>query len=257
MPQVVELPPIGQDQRGALAALVRVCKETPGKGEAFREFRSRLRAAKLWDRERPQTVLRFLGVSGAQVMPSIFMQTVAAAANEDDTQLAVLDRVWHLNSLLGKAVLDLCAQRAYGKDEIYKHLASAAYRGIVPSRPGLETWLQIAHLVRPAQADRHRGRARGARRSLRAARRGRRRRRVPRRGQARAGAGYPGGRRRRGPASRRRRGRAGVVNPGGRRGPHGLAVASAAPASVGRERAVATRARSRGASVALRRGVLG
>src|ERR1700691_5590618 len=28
MPQVVELPPIGQDQRGALAALVRVCKET-------------------------------------------------------------------------------------------------------------------------------------------------------------------------------------------------------------------------------------
>jgi len=32
MPQVVELPPIGQDQRGALVALVRVCKETPAKG---------------------------------------------------------------------------------------------------------------------------------------------------------------------------------------------------------------------------------
>jgi hypothetical protein len=143
MPQVVELPPIGQDQRGALAALVRVCKETPGKGETFREFRSRLRAAKLWDRERPQTVLRFLGVSGAQVMPSIFMQTVAAAANEDDIQLAVLDRVWHLNSLLGKAVLELCGQRAYPKDEVYKHIASAAYKGTVPSRPGLETWLQI------------------------------------------------------------------------------------------------------------------
>src|SRR5262249_43941287 len=36
------------------------------------------------------------------------------------------------------------AQRAYHKDEIYKHLASAAYRGHVPSRPALETWLQIA-----------------------------------------------------------------------------------------------------------------
>jgi len=42
MPQVVELPPIGQDARGALVALVRVCKETPAKGEPFRELRSRL-----------------------------------------------------------------------------------------------------------------------------------------------------------------------------------------------------------------------
>ena len=43
MPQVVEFPAIGNDQRGALAALVRVCKETPAKGELFRELRSRLR----------------------------------------------------------------------------------------------------------------------------------------------------------------------------------------------------------------------
>ncbi len=42
MPQVVDLPPIGQDARGALVALVRVCKETPTK-ESFRDFRSRLR----------------------------------------------------------------------------------------------------------------------------------------------------------------------------------------------------------------------
>ena len=45
-----DLPPLGQDQRGAFAALVRVCKETPAKGEPFREFRTRLRAAKLWDK---------------------------------------------------------------------------------------------------------------------------------------------------------------------------------------------------------------
>src|SRR5262249_33081440 len=31
-----------------------------------------------------------------------------------------------------------------GKDEMSKLLGSAAYRGVVPSRPGLETWLQIA-----------------------------------------------------------------------------------------------------------------
>jgi hypothetical protein len=143
MPQVVELPPIGQDARGALVALVRVCKEAPAKGEPFRELRSRLRAAKLWDRERPAVVLRFLGTGGATAMPSLFMQALAAASGEDETAIAVLDRVWHLNPLLAKTVLDLVAQRAYHKDEIYKHLASAAYRGIVPSRPALETWLQI------------------------------------------------------------------------------------------------------------------
>ncbi len=143
MPQVVELPPIGQE-RGALAALVRVCKETPGKGEPFREHRTRLRAAKLWDRERPQTILRFLGVGGATVVPSSFMQAVAAANGEDEIALAVLDRMWHLNPLLAKTVLELVNQRAYGKDEIYKHLASAAFKGVVPSRPALETWLQLA-----------------------------------------------------------------------------------------------------------------
>ena len=144
MPQVVELPPIGQDQRGALVALVRVCKETPAKGEPFREFRGRLRAAKLWDRERPAVILRFLGAGGATVMPSLFMQALAAASGDDEIAIAVLDRVWQLNPLLGKTILDLVAQRTYHKDEIYKHLASAAYAGTVPSRPALETWLQIA-----------------------------------------------------------------------------------------------------------------
>src|SRR5688500_5190290 len=144
MPQVVDLPPIGEDKRGALASVVRICKETPAKGEPFREFRSRLRAVKLWDRERPTVMLRFLGVGGATITPSLFMQSVAAAANDDDTAHAIMDRVWQLNPLLGKTILELVAQRAYGKDEIYKYLASSTYRGKVPSRPGLETWLQIA-----------------------------------------------------------------------------------------------------------------
>lgn len=144
MPQVVDLPPIGQDQRGALASLVRVCKDTPAGGESFKEFRSRLRAAKLWDRERPIVMLRFLGVGGATITPSAFMQGVAAAESDDDTSHAIMDRVWNLNQLLAKTIVDLVSQRAYGKDEIYKYLNGPAYQGIVPSRPGLETWLQIA-----------------------------------------------------------------------------------------------------------------
>ena len=144
MPQVVELPPLGQDARGALVALVRVCKEIPAKGEPFREFRNRLRAGKLWERERPNVLLRFLGAGGAMVMPSLFMQAVAGANGDDELAVAVIDRLWHLNPLLGKTVMDLVGQRAYHKDEIYKHLASAAYRGVLPSRPALEVWIQIA-----------------------------------------------------------------------------------------------------------------
>ena len=116
MPQVVELPPIGQDSRGALVALVRVCKETPAKGESFKEFRSRLRGAKLWERERPTVMLRFLGVGGPTITPSAFMQTLGAAAGDDAIADALLDRVWELNPLLAKTVMDLVAQRAHHKD---------------------------------------------------------------------------------------------------------------------------------------------
>jgi hypothetical protein len=143
MPQVVDLPPIGQDQRGALASFVRVCKDLPASGESFKELRSRLRAAKLWDREKPIVMLRFLGVGGPTITPSPFMRAVAAATNDDDTSHAIMDRVWQLNPLLGKTIVDLVSQRAYGKDEIYKYLVSAAFSGVIPSRPGLETWLQI------------------------------------------------------------------------------------------------------------------
>ncbi len=144
MPQVVEFPPIGgQEARNALLALVRICKETPEKGEPYREFRTRLRGAKLWDRERPLILLRFLGAGGAVVAPSEFMKTLGAAKDEDEIAIAVNDRVWELNPLLGKTVIELVTQRAYHKDEIYKHLSSVAYRGKVPSRPALEVWLQI------------------------------------------------------------------------------------------------------------------
>ncbi len=143
MPQVVDFPPIGQDHRGALPALVRVCKDTPAKGESFKDFRSRLRTAKLWDRERPIVMLRFLGVGGPTITPSELMQALAAASTDDDTSHAVMDRLWFLNPLLGKTIIELVTQRAHGKDEISKYLQGASYKGVVPSRPGLETWLQI------------------------------------------------------------------------------------------------------------------
>jgi hypothetical protein len=150
MPQVIEFPTLG-DSRTAIATIVRIAKETRS-GEPFRDFRSRLRSAKLWDKERPSVPLRFFGVSGTPIKPSPFMQAVAEASGEEAVANAILDRIWNLNPILMKSVLDLAGQRAYGKDEISKFLGSSAYRGAVPPRPSLETWLQIGigtGLLRP------------------------------------------------------------------------------------------------------------
>lgn len=143
MPQVVELPTVGQDVRGGLVALARLCKEMPAK-EPFRDLRTRLRNAKLWDRAQPLVMLRFLGVSGATVTPSPTVQALAAATNDDALFDVVLDRMWQLNPLLMKTIIELVTQRTYHKDEISKFLASVGYRGVVPARPALENWLQLA-----------------------------------------------------------------------------------------------------------------
>lgn len=141
MPQVIEFPTLG-DARTAIPTIVRIAKETKS-GEPFREFRSRLRSTKLWEKERPTVPLRFFGVSGTPIKPSPFMTAVAEAADEDGVAAAILERLWHLNPVLMKAVLDLAGQRAYGKDEISKFLGSSGYRGAVPPRPSLEIWLQL------------------------------------------------------------------------------------------------------------------
>lgn len=140
MPQVTEFIAVGSDARATLLALVKVCRETPPAGEAFTAFRSRLRAARLWDRERPLAPLRILGVGGATVTPSPFMQAVAASKTDDDALDLVADRLLELNPLLFKTVYDLIEQRAHGKDELSKYLGSFAYRGKVPARPDLESF---------------------------------------------------------------------------------------------------------------------
>lgn len=145
MAQVIEFPPVGSgaDVRTALGELVRVCKETQD-GDTFKDLRARLRAAKLWEPTRPRVALRFLGAGGKTIARSPFMTRIVEAANEDGALEAITDRLFELNPLLAKAIVDLVAHRAHGKDEIYKHLGSFAYKGKIPSRPDLDSWLQIA-----------------------------------------------------------------------------------------------------------------
>jgi hypothetical protein len=144
MPQVVEYPQLTGDLRAAFVDLVKLCREVPDTGAPFRDVRAGLRAARLWDRERPASGLRFIGSSGATVLPSSFMKRMAATTSDDEMYVEILDRLWDLNPLLFKTILELTTQRAHGKDEIYKFLGSFAYRGAVPSRPALEAWIVMA-----------------------------------------------------------------------------------------------------------------
>jgi hypothetical protein len=143
MPQVSEFPSIAGESKQVVAALVRMCRETK-EGEAFRDLRSRLAEAKLWDADNPKPVLRFLGVGGANISPSPFMCAVAGAADDGAALDAVADRLWELNPLLGKLVHDLLQERPYLPDEVYKQAQGARYRGVVPSRPALDAWFALA-----------------------------------------------------------------------------------------------------------------
>lgn len=140
MPQVIEFPTLGNEVRQQLLAFVKIARETPPAGEPFSAFRSRLRAAKIWDRERPAVPLRVLGASGPIVVPSPFMLALATAASDDDALDVIADRLLELNPLLFKTVVELIEQRPHGKDEVSKYLGSFAYRGKPPSRPDLESF---------------------------------------------------------------------------------------------------------------------
>lgn len=143
MPQVIEFPAMSGDASSLLSALTRLCRELPEAGLPFRELRTRLRASKLWDRERPAVILRLLGVSGAAITPSSFMKKLAATRSDDDALVVIGERYLEANPLLFKTVVEMLEQRAHGKDEIYKSLGSFAYRGKVPSRPDAESYFAM------------------------------------------------------------------------------------------------------------------
>jgi hypothetical protein len=145
MPQVIEFPALGVEPRATLLSFVKIARETPATGEPFTAFRSRMRAAKLWDKERPAVPLRFLGASGPTVTPSPFMQALAATKSDDEALDLLSGRYLEINPLLVKTVFELTEQRPHGKDEVSKYLGSFAYRGKPPSRPDLES-LFIAFL---------------------------------------------------------------------------------------------------------------
>lgn len=136
--------PSGDPNRSVMA-LVQLCRELPPDGEQFRFFRSRMKGFRMWDKERVSGTLLFLGMErSGQMRPSAFVKKVRSQRNDDRAKAAIADRLWEVNPLLFKAVLDLLSQQVHSRDEVIKYIAGFAYQGKQPTRPSLEAWLQLA-----------------------------------------------------------------------------------------------------------------
>ncbi|HUH02013.1 MAG TPA: hypothetical protein VML75_08445 [Kofleriaceae bacterium] len=142
MPQLTEFPylPAGQPD-DAVARLVSLCRDFPPDGESFKVFRNRLRALDLWDRERLPALQKFLRLEGGdQVRPSALVSEIAGA----DSGSAIAERLWHVNPVLFKTIIERLADRVSPPGELYSYLDSFAYRGTPVPRAQLESWVHLA-----------------------------------------------------------------------------------------------------------------
>jgi hypothetical protein len=129
----------------AVSALIKLCREIPTQGEQFRFFRKRAKEHRLWDDQLVEGTLQFLGISKAGTMkPSQFSRTVGGLKSEDKARDALAERLWEVNPLLFKAIIEYLKERVYSRDELIKYLHSFGYRGKQPSRTQLEAWLHLA-----------------------------------------------------------------------------------------------------------------
>lgn len=143
--QLIAFPPLGSVPHETWAAAAAALAAIAPSGDDANALRGRLLAAK--SIELP-AVPRWLAMFGVTVQGSrahLDASAREALASPPGPPLAL--RLWQVNELLAATVHRLLAQRPHSRDEIYKHLASAAYLGDVPSHPELVHWLAWAALV--------------------------------------------------------------------------------------------------------------
>lgn len=129
----------------AISALLTLCREMSPDGEQFRLFRRRMKALRLYEQERYEGTIEFLGIKSAgHIKPSAFTQSIKRQKTDSKARALLADRLWDVNPLLFKSVLDLLKQNVHSRDDVIKHVNSFAYRGNVPPRPHLESWLHLA-----------------------------------------------------------------------------------------------------------------
>lgn len=146
MPQFTRFMPLPTGPaRVAVERVIRGLRETPPTGEAFRDFRSRLKRLDIYSRERMPDILAFLRLAdGDHIHPGPVLGAVIAATEVEAAADVLADRLFAVNPILFKAVIERMQERVNGKSELRKYLDSFAYPGTPLSGPETLTWLDWA-----------------------------------------------------------------------------------------------------------------
>ena len=154
MPQFTEFPFIPKaDPHYAVSGLIAVCRSLTDAGKPFKEVRDTLETYNAWDRARALATFRFLRVVKAKtIMPSEVSRSVADTKDDMAARVVVTDRLWHVNPLVFKSVIDCLSERVYSREEIFSYLDSLVYRGAKLRKPEVDAWLNFANglgLIKP------------------------------------------------------------------------------------------------------------
>jgi hypothetical protein len=145
MPQFTEFPILPKGEyRTAVDGFIRFWQQMPAAGEPFKDFRTRLKKVELWNRERLSGLLRFMQVAEADpALPSPLVRSLVDADGDAARDL-LAERLWTVNPLLFKSVVDLLQERVHSPNEILKYVDSFAYPGARLSSLQVRTWIAFA-----------------------------------------------------------------------------------------------------------------
>lgn len=146
MPQFTHFPrlPAGE-YRAAVESVLRALRDMPAEGEPFKAFRARLKRVGLWSREGLPHLLRFLRMAHSDPMiPSPLMRALAEAPGLDEAREVLVRRLWEVNPLLFKVVLERIEERVHSANEVLKYVDSFAYPGNRISGPDVRAWVALA-----------------------------------------------------------------------------------------------------------------
>ena len=146
MPQFIEFPALPSGEyRAAVDTLIRFCQRVPERGEALKDVRARLKQMELYNRERLPALWRFLRVAADDPFrPSLLMREIATAKGDLEARRVLAERLWHINPVLMKCVLDRMAERVHSPNELLKYLDSFAYPGARLTGPQVRSWLALS-----------------------------------------------------------------------------------------------------------------
>lgn len=141
MPQFIQFPALSGDPKQAVNALIRVCRQLSSVNSA-KELRTLLKENKLWNKASIDDFLKFLQVqAGERIELSPWAQKLGES---EELEELLVRRLWTVNPLLCKSILERLGQSVYSKQELFKQIDSSGYLGTSVAKPQLENWLSLA-----------------------------------------------------------------------------------------------------------------